>query len=68
MWQVREAASEAASAALQALGVEGASRGAHVELVMRQSFHLLGSSCLHLPAVQDFLLRLIFRSATLLVC
>ena len=59
--QVREAASEAAGAALQALGIEGVSHGAHVELVLRQAFQLLGSRCLHLSSVQQYLLQLIFR-------
>ena len=58
---MREAASEAAGAALQALGIEGVSRGAHVELVLRQAIQLLGSRCLHLPNVQQYLLQLVFR-------
>ncbi|KAL0046958.1 hypothetical protein WJX82_002976, partial [Trebouxia sp. C0006] len=59
--EVRAAASGAAGAALQALGDEGVSRGAHVELVLRHAFELLGSCCMHLPAMQEHMLDLLYR-------
>ena len=62
--QVRAAASGAAGAALQALGDEGVSRGAHVELVLRHAFELLGSCCMHLPAMQEHMLDLLYRLAS----
>ncbi|KAL0033537.1 hypothetical protein WJX79_002523 [Trebouxia sp. C0005] len=59
--EVRAAASGAAGAALQALGDEGVSYGAHVELVLRHAFDLLGSCCLHLPVMQQHMLDLLYR-------
>ena len=59
--QVRNAASEAAAAALEVLRPGSLSRGAHVELTLRHSFHMLGSCCMHLPAVQHYMMALVYR-------
>ena len=61
MGQVRRAASEAAGAALEALGHGGVSHGAHVELILRHAFGLLGAACMHLPEVQHFMMNLVYR-------
>ena len=60
---MRTAASEAAGAALEALGHGGVSHGAHVELILRHVFGLMGGACLHLPEVQQHMLNLVYRSA-----
>ncbi|DBB01023.1 TPA: hypothetical protein ACH3X1_000923 [Trebouxia sp. C0004] len=65
--EVRAAASGAAGDALQALGDEGVSRGAHVELVLRHAFDLLGSCCMHLPAMQQHMLNLLYRLASICI-
>lgn len=64
---MRAAASGAAGAALQALGDEGVSHGAHVELVLRHAFDLLGSCCMHLPTMQEHMLDLLYRLASICI-
>lgn len=59
--QVRCAASDAAAAALEVLCPGSVSRGAHVELTLRHTFRMLGSCCMHLPAVQHYMMDLVYR-------
>ena len=65
--QVRNAASGAAAAALEVLCPGSLSRGAHVELTLRHTFHMLGSCCMHLPAVQRYMTSLVYRYRPLLL-